>query len=185
MSASHAIKRVKKAGTWYTFVAMVKADIDDLAHTGRIILKPNASWSWRANLYLLYTLMGISVSIGFGFLLLGAWLILLYALLEMAVLALCITYCVRQCNRQEVITISEHEVLVQRGTFKPGEHWNYQRMWAKFMVRSPRHPWDPAVVAIRSHGKELEIGSFLSRRDKFALIEQLRRVVAGYPGTNA
>ncbi|MEX2327743.1 MAG: DUF2244 domain-containing protein [Pseudomonadales bacterium] len=172
-------------GHWYKFISMVKADIDDCAHTGRIILKPNASLRWRANLCLLYTLMGISLSIGFGFLLLGAWLVLPYSLLEMAFLALCMTYCVRQCNRQEVITISEHEVLIERGISGPSEHWNYQRMWAKFMVKAPRHPWDPAVVAIRSHGKELEIGSFLSRRDKSALIEQLRRVVAGYSGVGS
>ena len=156
---------------------MVEADIDDQRHTGRIILKPNASWSWRANLYVLYTLMGISVSIGVGFLLMGAWLVLPYSMIEMAVLTACIVYCVRQCNRKEVITISEDEVLVQRGIYKPMEHWNYKRMWARFMVRAPRHPWDPAVVSIRSHGKELELGSFLSKRDKSALIEQLRRVV--------
>ena len=158
---------------------MVEADINDESHTGRIILTPNASWSWRANLYLLYTLMGISMTIGIGFMLLGAWVILPYSLLEMSVLSACIYYCARQCNRQEVITVSEHEVRIQRGIRTPVESWNYHRLWTKFMVRSPRHPWDPAIVSIRSHGMELEIGSFLSRHDKSNLIEQLRRVVPG------
>lgn len=157
---------------------MVEATIDDSSHTGRIILKPNASWSWRANLYLLYTLMAISLTIGFGFLLMGAWLILPYSILEMTVLALCIYYCVLKCNRQEVITISEYEVEIQRGIYRPMESWNFHRVWSQFLVKAPRHRWDPAVVSIRSHGKELEIGSFLSRRDKSRLIEQLRRVVA-------
>lgn len=156
---------------------MVDANIDEVAHTGTIILKPNASWSWRANLYLLYTLMGVSLSIGTAFLFAGAWVILPYSILEMVVLGLCIFYCVRQCNRQEVITISEHEVMIERGIYHPVQSWNYYRIWAQFMVKSPRHPWDPAVVSIRSHGAELEIGSFLSRRDKTQLIAQLKRVV--------
>ncbi len=43
---------------------MVQAFIDDRSHTGRIILKPNYSWSWRYNTYLLYTLAGISLGLG-------------------------------------------------------------------------------------------------------------------------
>ena len=121
---------------------MVEAYIDDHSHTGRIVLKPNASWSWRANLYLLYTLVGISTVIGLAFLLHGAWLVLPYSMLEMSVLFACIYYCVRQCNRQEVITVSEYEVLIQRGIRRPVESWIYHRLWAHFMVKSPRHPRD-------------------------------------------
>ncbi len=156
---------------------MVQADIDDRSHTGRIILTPNASWSWRANLYLLYTLLGVSFSIGVGFLSVGVWVILPYSMLEMGILSACIYFCSRQCQRQEVITISEHEVLVQKGFRRPETSWNYQRIWAKFLVKAPRHPWRPTVVAIRSHGRELEIGSFLANDDKVHLIALLRRVV--------
>lgn len=156
---------------------MVLSNIDDSSHTGQIILKPNASWTWRANLYLLYTLMGISLSIGFGFLLAGAWVVLPYSVLEMTILGLCLYYVVRKCNRQEVITVSEEEVLIQRGIRTPNESWNYHRMWAKFLVKSPRHPWDPEIVSIRSHGRELELGEFLSRGDKKQLIDALKRVV--------
>lgn len=159
---------------------MVEAHIDDSAHTGRIILKPNRSWSWQANLYLLYTLMAMSLTIGIGLAMMGAWVVLPYSLLEMAVLAGCIYYCVRQCNRQEVITISEHEVTVERGLREPEERRNWHRVWAQFLVKPARHPWDPDVVSIRSHGEEFEIGSFLSRKDKSQLIDQLRRVVAAY-----
>lgn len=156
---------------------MIEARIDDRSHTGRIILRPNASWSWRANVWLLYTLAGLSFTIGIGFMLMGAWLILPYSFLEMSVLALCIYHCVRQCNRLEVITVSEHEVKIESGVRGPEESHKYHRLWAKFLVKSPRHPWDPATVSIRSHGKEQEIGSFLSRPDKALLVTHLRRVV--------
>ncbi|MFT6316904.1 MAG: putative membrane protein, partial [Candidatus Azotimanducaceae bacterium] len=35
----------------------------------------------------------------------------------------------------------------------------------------------PDIVSIRSHGKEMEIGSFLNKPDKSQLIAHLRRVV--------
>ncbi len=156
---------------------MVTADIDDCTRTGRIILKPNYSWSWRYNLYLLYTLTGLSVTVGIVFMAMGAWMILPYSLLELFVLGACMYYCLLQCGRQEVITVSEDQVRIERGIRKPSECWSYHRLWAKFLVQKPRHPWDPAVVSIRSHGQELELGSFLSKRDKSELIEYLKRVV--------
>lgn len=159
---------------------MVEARIDESAHTGQIVLRPNASWSWRANLYLLYTLTAVSVCFGVFFLFMGAWVILLYSLLELSVLGACLWYVVRQCNRQEVITITDHEVTVQRGIREPEESRNWHRVWAQFLIKPARHPWDPAVVSIRSHGEEYEIGSFLSKKDKAALISELRKIVSAY-----
>lgn len=156
---------------------MVQAQIDDQSHTGRIILSPNASWSWQANLYLLYTLMAISLTVGIGFAFMGAWMILPYSILELSILALCIYVCVQKCNRQEVITVREHEVTVEKGIKTPSETWNYHRVWAKFVVKPAKHPWDGQVVSIASHGKELELGSFLNRSDKLELIASLKRVV--------
>lgn len=163
-----------------TTQTMVEAHIDESAHTGRIILRPNSSWSWRANLYLLYTLTAVSLTIAFGFLAMGAWVVLPYTIAELAVLFACIWYCVRQCRRQEVITISEHEVQIERGIETPTDQHNYHRIWAQFLVKPARHPWDPDIVSIRSHGEELELGSFLSRKDKHRLIAELRKMVAAY-----
>lgn len=157
---------------------MVEAELNEDTRTTRIILRPNQSWSWRANLYLLGTLVVISFSIGFAFLLAGAWVILPFSILEMFAVTVCLYYCVRQCHRQEVITITEHALRVERGGKRPVETWDYHRIWAKFMVRPARHPWDPAVVSIRCRGQDLEIGQFLSRRDKSDLVAQLRKVVA-------
>ena len=47
---------------------MVELDICDETHTGRIVLRPNYSWTWRYNLYLLYTLTAVSAAVGRGFL---------------------------------------------------------------------------------------------------------------------
>jgi len=156
---------------------MVVAEIDDNSRTGVIILRPNNSWSWRANVLFMSVLMGVSMSIAFGFLMAGAWVVLPFSVLEMSVVAYCIYYCAKQCARQEVIIVSDYEVRIERGIRAPAEQETFQRMWAKFFVESPRHPWDPVSLFIRSHGQESEIGSFLSRRDKHNLVSMLKRVV--------
>ncbi len=161
----------------YCLGNMVNSKIDDTTHTGHIILTPNASWSWQANLYLLYTLMSVSLVFGIGFAMMGAWVILPYSILELSVLAVCIYICVRKCNRQEVIKVAEHEVTIEKGIRTPTEAFRYHRLWAKFVVKPAKHPWETMSIFIASHGKELELGGFLNRTDKQQLIEDLKRVV--------
>ena len=155
---------------------MVVTDINDTSRTGTIILRPNHSWSWRANVLFLSILMAVSMTIAIGFLLAGAWVVLLFSVIEMTVVALCIHHCVKQCTRQEVITISDFEVKIQQGIKKPSREQTFTRMWAKWFVQKPRHPWDPVSLVIRSRGEELEIGSFLNRSDKRDLVSELKRV---------
>lgn len=156
---------------------MVLTDIDDKTGTGIIVLRPNHSWSWRANLWFLAILLGVSLLIATAFLLVGAWVVLPFTLLEMTGLAICIHYCFRQCSLQEVITVSDNEVKIERGIRAPSEQETFQRMWSKFFVRSPKHPWDPMTLSVSSRGMETEIGAFLNRRDKSDLLEQLRRLL--------
>lgn len=156
---------------------MVFTDIDDDNRMGIIVLRPNHSWSWRANLLFLCIFLCVSLTIGFSFLLAGAWLVLPFSLLEFIVLAGSIYYCVRQCTRQEVITVSEHQVRIEQGMRRPSHQQTFQRVWSNFFVRTPSHPWDPVSLSIRSHGKELEIGSFLNRGDKHKLVCLLRRII--------
>lgn len=92
---------------------MVIVNIDDASNTGQIILRPNYSWPWRFNLYLLYTLTTISLTVGAAFLIMGAWVVLPYSILEMLFLLACMYYCLYQCSKQEVITISRHDVRIE------------------------------------------------------------------------
>ena len=155
---------------------MIVTNINEESRTGTIILSPNNSWSWKANLIFLSILMGISMLISFGFLLAGAWVILPFSILEMTFVAFCIHYCVKQCRRQEVITVSDFEVKIEQGIKKASNVKIYQRVWASWQVQKPNHPWDPLYLSIRSHGEEMEIGKFLNRQEKKDLVSQLKRV---------
>ncbi|HHJ34522.1 MAG TPA: DUF2244 domain-containing protein, partial [Gammaproteobacteria bacterium] len=51
------------------------------------------------------------------------------------------------------------------------------RMWAKIFVKKPDKRGYPKQIYIRSHGKELELGSFLNKKDKDILIKDLKNIV--------
>ncbi len=86
---------------------MVLTDIDDETQTGVIVLRPNNSWGWRANVVFLFGLHGcIADHPENRFSNRGrAWVVLPFSLLEISVVGYCLYYCVRQCS-PEVITVS-------------------------------------------------------------------------------
>jgi uncharacterized membrane protein len=120
--------------------------------------------------------MGVSMRFAFGFLFVGAWVILLFSILEMTVVALSVHYCVKQFKRPEVIRISDYEVNIEQKTQGPSQVQTFMKMRATWCVQKPQHPWGPVSPVIRCHGQELEISSFLKRRDKTDLVSHLRRV---------
>jgi uncharacterized membrane protein len=156
---------------------MVSADYDAASRTGRIILQPNRSWTWRANLVFLAGLALLSLTIALIFLLGGYWMILPFTLLELAVVATALYWCVRATHRQEVLTFSVDELLIERGIRAPEQRHVFKRLFARIFVRRPRHPWYDTRIAVRSHGREVEIGDFLGPDDKKALVIELRRMV--------
>ena len=156
---------------------MIKSTLNEETQSTVLVLRPNNSLPWRLNLALLLIIATVSISISLSFLIAGAWVILPFSLVELVLLAFCIHYVAKQCARQEVITISEFEVLVEMGIRKPTKKACYQRIWSKFFVRPGKSPQDPEKVVIRSHGDELEIGQFLSKEDKLDLVRILRKTV--------
>jgi uncharacterized membrane protein len=161
---------------------MVTAGFDEAHAVGRIVLRPNRSWTWRANTYLLGTLTLVSAAIALGFALRGMWMVLPFSTLEMSALLACLYYCVRRTHRQEVLTFSASELVVEQGHRRPERTVRFERFWTRVLVEPARHPWDGAKVALRSRGDELEIGSFLSAPDKKDLVREIRRMIRQLDG---
>ena len=161
---------------------MVTAGFDEAHTVGRIVLRPNRSWTWRANTYLLATLTIVSALIAGGFALRGMWMVLPFSTLEMSVLLGCLYYCVRRTYRQEVLTFSAAELIVEQGHRHPERTVRFERFRTRVLVEPARHPWDADKVALRSHGNELEIGSFLSAPDKKDLVHEIRLMIRKLDG---
>lgn len=156
---------------------MITSEFDEQARIGRIVLRPNRSWTWRANTLFIGTLLVVSLSIGVAFTLRGLWVVLPFTVLELGILSGCLWYCVRRTHRQEVLTFSPEALVLERGILRPEQRIEFQRFFTRFFVKGPRHPWYDKRVAVRCRDQEYEIGTFLGGAELDDLIGQLRAMI--------
>lgn len=157
---------------------MISCEFDPGARGGRIVLRPNRSWTWRANVCLVGTLAVVSGAVGVTFALQGMWPILPFTVLEVIVVLGCLHYCVRRTHLQEVLTFSPEHLLFERGVGRPRTRQRYERYFARFFVHPASHPWYRKRIALRCRDEELEIGSFLTSPEKDDLITALNDMIA-------
>jgi len=156
---------------------MIASEFDGTAGGGRIVLRPNRSWSWRANVCLLGTLMIVSGGIGTVLALKGLWPVLPFTAAEGLVLLGCLYYCVRRTHTQEVLTFSPDYLLFESGVGRPRTRRLFQRYFTRVFVRPAAHPWHQQRIALCCRDQELEIGSFLTSEEKEDLIAALREMI--------
>jgi uncharacterized membrane protein len=156
---------------------MVETNLNENTGSATIILRPNNSASWQFNMMIVGSLAFIAFCISTYFAFQGLWLIFPFAGLEVGFLFACLYLRMRANINTEVITFDENTVVVERGCYYAEKSWKYQRMWAKIFVKKPVTRGHPKKIFIRSHGKELELGSFLNKKDKEIFIKDLKTVV--------
>lgn len=156
---------------------MIACDFDTETAAARIILKPNRSWTWRANSYFVATLMTISLIIAASFTAQGFWVILPFTVLEMSVLTAALYYCVRRTHVTEVLSLNQNELVFERGIRRPSERFAFERYFARFFVKPARHPWYRKKIELKCRDQALEVGQFLSDEEKDQLVRELRHII--------
>jgi len=139
-----------------------------------IILRPNRSADWRANRNLLLSLAALSCVISTGFALLGAWMILPFAGLEIAVLGGALYYVCWKLSYRQVITLRTDSLSIDKGVYRPRRSWHFDRAQASVAVHPSGHPHTPPRISFCVRGEFVEIGEFLSREEGLRLLSTLR-----------
>lgn len=140
----------------------------------RLLLQPNASLQ-RHHAWVLIALVGMLLMIiGTGFALIGVWLVLPFSGGELALLAYALFSSMKASARCEIITVSPNKIKVE----KLAPEWIQRIEYVKAWVRVD---WVPAKIKggesrlfIGSHGKMVEIGSFLRGEEKRVLADTLQ-----------
>ena len=156
---------------------MVTADRLEANNTFRLTLKPNRSISWRGNLIFLLLISTPILIIAFGFLYVGAPIILPFAGLEILIVLLASYYVYQKTNKQEIITISPEKLIIEKGKFRPETSIEFIREWAYVFVERANHPWYPVHIVISSKGQRVPVGEFLTDDDKKIFIEKMDEII--------
>jgi len=143
----------------------------------RLTIRRNCSISPRALWLLLAATAAVSFGIGIGFAVFGAWVILPFAGLEMAALGAAF-YCVsRHAGDYEKFVEEQGALKVEIRDAGTTSAYEFNPHWARLVVhargREPR-------LALRSHGRELEIGRHLDAAERLDLARLLAQRLSSY-----
>lgn len=148
------------------------------AFVGRIIIRPNQSFTWRASKIFLALLLALSLAIGISFLIRGYWMILPFSILEVSVVAACFLLILRRAQQQQVIAISTDQIRVEEGRTRPERVVDWQRYFTKVIVEHPGNSWYNTAIKLRHRDEEIELGSFLNASEKEELVTKLRSLIS-------
>ncbi len=143
----------------------------------RFVIRPNSSLSWRGNLLFFAIMVIISFGIAGVFAAKGYWVVFPFAGLEMAALGGALMLCSWRASRCEVVSISDDTVEVIVGRHKPERRYTFNRHWARVVLAPPVIKGYPNRVLLRSHGRELEVGSCLNNEERQQLAQAMQKAL--------
>lgn len=135
--------------------------------------RPNCSMTPRQRRIAFGIIAGATLVIASAFGLIGAWMILPFAGIEIGVLAWAFDVVGRRSRDYESVSIRGDEIVVQRKQGELLESRTFNRHWAQLVTVEAG--WGRSIkLALRSHGRETELGLFLTDEGRLEMARELR-----------
>ena len=131
-----------------------------------ITLLPNRSATWRQTKYFLLFFACVSLTIAFYWVAQGAWVVLPFAGIEIALLSLMMYRVSWLTYRRQIITVSPDSIRMEMGVHYPSHSWQIQRFGAVLHVEKPETRFGPVRLMVKQSGHSAEVGHFLNQQDK-------------------
>lgn len=151
----------------------------------RFVIRPHRSLSWAQVKRVYIGMAVVSLAIAVGFAMQGFWPVLPFAGLELLALGGALYLCTLEGHRSDVVCVDTHTVTVEKGRRTPDDTWEFNRAWTQVKLFRSRVVWYPSRLVLRSAGKEVEVGDFLTEGERLRLAEQLREAIQANTGSPA
>ncbi len=129
-----------------------------------------------------WAVAAVTAAIAGGFAAVGAWVILPFSGLELLFLYWVFQLLERQAGDYERITLAGDTLILESVLGRRARRLEFNRCWAQVVLGSDPVSGHPRV-ALKSHGREVEIGRFMNDNERLALAGELRRRT-GFNTTN-
>ena len=140
----------------------------------RLVARRNDSLGVRGRRRFFAFMALVSVGIAVGWSARGAWMVLPFALVEMAVLYGALLLLERHAGDFESITIEGDRLLVERRERGAVSRHEFNTYWARLVVtRGPAA--GQMGLALRSHGREVSVGALLTDDERASLAGELQK----------
>ena len=145
----------------------------DAYNSFKVTFKPNSALSAVSKQRIIILLTLIPCVIGIEFCFLGAWPILPFVGLEVVALAYAFFYINKHEADYESISIEGESLIVERCVAENISQHVINPYWVKIVQHEL--PNGELHLYLQSHGKELEVGRYLTRKQRELLAKQLKQ----------
>lgn len=149
----------------------------------QFIIRPNLSLKPKTMLQVYAAIVVVTLGINIGFVIAGAWMVLVFGGLELVVLGAGFWLVYRASQCEEIVSISGEELrITKRNHLEVTNEWQCLRYWTHVLLEHDWKDWYPSKLYIRSMGKSVQIGKCLNNEERKDLARQLKREIHGYLG---
>lgn len=134
----------------------------------QIVVRPNRVLTLRGMTVLFAGLTLVVLTIGIGFTLAGAWPVLPFAGLELAVVGAVLHRMFRHADDHDRIIVDHERVTVIRRRGRREWRDEFQRYWTK-VVLERRRGWYPPQLKVGSHGRFVVIAADVNEQERESL----------------
>jgi uncharacterized membrane protein len=146
-----------------------------------LVARRNNSLSRSERRAVLCFIGAVSLAIALGFAAFGAWLVLPFAGLEILVLYLAFRVIDKHAEDYECLKIDGDRVRVEVVEGGRVRRMEFDRHWAQVVLRESAGSHS---LAVRSHGREIELGRHLTDTERARIGRELRRHLRPASPTN-
>jgi len=138
------------------------------------VLYPNRSLGNRGFALLMGLIVLVSAIVGAGFALAGAWPVTGFLGLDVLLVYLAFRWNFRDASRADFIKLDDGSLAVRR-IMPNGEakDWRFDITWVQVVIEKRR-------LLLRSHGRELAIGPYLTADERVSLADALKGAIQAH-----
>jgi uncharacterized membrane protein len=154
------------------------------AQTFRAILLPHRSLGRKGFIVLMSAVSAISFVTGLAFFMVGAWPVMGFLMLDALLIYGAFRLNYRAARLHELIELSESELRLTR-VYPSGraQSWTFNPYWVRLELEE--HETQADRLCLRSHGRVLTFGNFLSDDEKRGFADALSAALRGVRGAGA
>ncbi|QHJ10993.1 hypothetical protein FX988_01215 [Paraglaciecola mesophila] len=141
-----------------------------------LTLTPNRSANWAQTKRLISVIAFMVMTIGLAWALVGAWLILPFAGIEVGLLWVIFYRVSLFTYQQQVITISKDSIKLQAGTYRPRKNWLFSREQTYLGLIEADSKYDCVQLRFIDDKQHVAFGEFLSQSDRLIALAHLKSV---------
>jgi uncharacterized membrane protein len=134
----------------------------------QVVVRPNRTLTLRGMTVLFAGLTLVVLTIGIGFTLAGAWPVLPFAGLELALVGAVLYRLFRHADDHEQIIVDRERVTVIRCRGRRERRDEFQRYWTKVTLER-RRGWYPSRLKVGSHGRFVVIAADVNEKERESL----------------